>query len=584
MSTKFSERRNPAASPQKRRASRANAAKGASAGGLARQAQAAAATPPEARSANHHARNYAVQELARRELARRRLLQFTRRVQKNYKPGWVHEDICARLERFSADVAAQRSPRLMLLIPPRHGKSTLASITFPAWHLGHHPDHEIVDAGYNLDLPMKFSRQVRDILRARHYHSVFPDTKLSEESQSVESWLTTAGGGYTAVGVGGGLTGKGAHILIVDDPIKNMEEADSIDTRDKLWDWYQSVAYTRLAPGGGVLVIETWWNDDDLAGRLQQVMASGDAYADKFDIVRYPALAEAYEFKNTETLEITRVPAAQVLSEEDLVPTPPQILLRRPEEALHVERYDAEALKRMRGNMQPRIWSALYQQSPAPEEGAYFKRENLRFTPSVPSPGRGVYAFSAWDFAIGEKQTSDWTVGVTGLLDHTDNLYIVDVVRFKDADSARIVDEILEMAIRWGVLARTPYVVGFEDGQIWRAMRPLFKKRCAERSVYPSYEELKPLTDKLARARALQGRMQQGRVLLKEGMPWEKPVTSELLRFPAGAHDDIVDALAWLANVVVGKAPPQAPRERRLPSWKDKLKTSSSEDVSHMAA
>ena len=177
-------------------------------------------------------------ELTNRVLARRNLIQFVKRLYPRYNAGWVHEDIAARLERFSAAVAAEESPRLMLLLPPRHGKSELASIRFPAWHLGHHPDHEVINCGYNLDLPMKFSRKVREIARDPSFLALFPKCVLDAESQSAEAWNTTAGGGFTAAGVGGGITGKGAHVLIIDDPIKNQEEADSILTRDALWGWY----------------------------------------------------------------------------------------------------------------------------------------------------------------------------------------------------------------------------------------------------------------------------------------------------------------------------------------------------------
>ena len=149
----------------------------------------------------------AEQVLARRILARRRLLKFTELTHPSYSAGWVHDDICRRLEKFSADVAAGKSPRLMLLMPPRMGKSELASIRFPAWHLGRYPNHEIINVGYNLDLPMVFSRKVRDLLREPEYQALFPDCQLNPESQATEKWVTTAGGGFLAAGVGGGITG-----------------------------------------------------------------------------------------------------------------------------------------------------------------------------------------------------------------------------------------------------------------------------------------------------------------------------------------------------------------------------------------
>jgi predicted phage terminase large subunit-like protein len=514
--------------------------------------------------------------LADRVLARRRLLHFTKLTHPRYTAGWVHDDITRRLERFSREVAEGKSPRLMLLMPPRHGKSELASIRFPAWHLGHYPHHEIINVGYNLDLPMGFSRKVREVFRDPHFQSIFPASRLDPDSQSVEKWNTTEGGGFTAAGRGGGITGKGAHILIVDDPIKDQEEADSALVREKLWDWYQSTAYTRLAPGGGVLVIQTWWNDDDLAGRLQQAMAKigkegSEEGIDDFELIKYPALSEAWEYRDDSDPQnpgvITRLPEELVQLEGDLRT---MTLLRPKDTCLHEGRYPTQALKKIRANLQPRIWSALYQQNPVPDEGMYFKKEYFRYNRQLPSPNN-TRIYTAWDFAIGEKTQNDWTVGATVMQDEHDNLYVLEIHRMK-GDSFQIVEAMLDCAERWGSLPGTGYLVGAEDGQIWRAIEPLFKRRMSERRQYPPYEVLRPLTDKIARARPLQGRMQQGRLIFPEGAPWLAQAEFELLRFPAGVHDDVVDALAWATHLTLGKEPPRSEVfVPKLPSWRDKL-------------
>lgn len=516
----------------------------------------------------------ALAEIAARTMARRSLLFFARKTHPDYKPGWVHADICRRLERFSQQVIDKKRPRLMLLMPPRAGKSELASIRFPAWHLGRAPTHEIINVGYNLDLPMVFSRRVRELLRDPLYKSIFPGTALDPESQSIEKWNTTAGGGSMAAGVGGGITGKGAHVLIIDDPIKNIEEADSAMTRDSLWQWYLSTAYTRLAPGGGVLLIQTCWNDDDLAGRLVEA-SKQDALADQFEIVKYPALAEEYEYRNEETLEIIRYKEAPRET--------PLTLLRAPGDVLHPERYDLQQMLRIKATMTPRLWSALYQQNPVPDEGMYFRKEYLKYQIVLPNASfRNVY--TAWDFAIGEKSMNDWTVGATAIQDELDILYIPELVRFR-GDSFVIVEEILNCAERWMTQPNVGYTMGFEDGQIWRAIKPLLEKRMQERKLYPSYEVLKPFTDKIARARPLQGRMQQGRVVFPERAAWRPEMEQELLRFPAGVHDDIVDALAWVVHLSMGHAAPR-PQQRgnKLESWLDKLEHASQIDAGHMAA
>jgi len=540
-------------------------------------------------------------EIARRVLARRSLIAFTLRFVPTYEPGWVHYDIARRLEQFKEDVENQLSPRLMLLVPPRHGKSELGSIRFPGWCLGHHPEWEFINCGYNLDLPMKFSRKVREMIRDPAFTSLFDSCDIDKESQSAEAWNTTMGGGYTAAGVGGGITGKGAHILGVDDPIKNQMEADSIVTRDTLWDWYWSTAYSRLAPGGGVLLIQTCWSDDDLAGRLQQRMADAaqdpEAYddIDQFTIVKYPAEAEQWEYRNDKTGLIERFTEPLDPAHEELrlvqrakgVSVPDEIddtytLLRMPGEALHPERFTEKMIRRLKANQPPRVWSALYQQNPVPDEGIYFRDEYFKYEPTPPHHyGRKV--FQAWDFAIGEKQQNDFTVGVTVIQDERDFLHCVELVRFK-GDSFTIVEEILDAASRWGAERTAPLTLGFEDGQIWKSIRPLLEKRMAERAEYPPYKILRPLNDKMARARPLQGRMQQGRLYFPQEAAWLPEVKKELLRFPAGAHDDIVDALAWCVTLAVGSTPPKGMTPVKIKSWKDKLKFHDRTGASHMTA
>ena len=191
------------------------------------------------------AKELAKQELARRELSKRRLLPFVTRFFPEYQAGWVHKDICERLEKFSDAVANKESPRLMLFMPPRHGKSLLASTYFPAWHIGRNPTHEFIACSYSGSLAMSFSRKVRQVLREKPYQTVFKETRLDKDSQSAEAWLTDKGGGYVAAGVGGAITGKGAHVLVIDDPVKNREDAESETGRQSVKDWYTSTAYTR---------------------------------------------------------------------------------------------------------------------------------------------------------------------------------------------------------------------------------------------------------------------------------------------------------------------------------------------------
>lgn len=513
-------------------------------------------------------------ELASRILARRRLIPFIHRFFPGYQAGWVHDDIARRLERFVRDVEARKSPRLLLLMPPRHGKSLLASQFFIAWAMGLHPEWEFISSSYNVSLPLGFSRRIRDLLRNPSYHSVFPDAVLHPESQAIEEWLTTKGGGYRAAGVGGGITGKGAHVFLVDDPVKNWEEADSPNSRESTWEWWLSTAYTRLAPGGGVLGIQTWWNDDDWAGRIQQAMETEGG--ENYEIIKYPAINEAGD--------------EYLLPDETIVEIPPDsqidipkgaTLLRPQNTALHPERYSIDDLKRIKnnyigsGNM--RMWSALYQQNPAPEEGAFFKREYVKDTPSLPTKkGRNVY--QAWDFAITEKKQNDWIVGVTVMQDEHDNVFVMDMMRFKSEDAVIIADAIIDFHEK-----HKPWLVGFEDGQIFKSIKAILIRRARERGASINYETLTPFTDKLVRAGPLRGRMQMGKFYAPSFASWYQVMMSEILRFPAGKHDDIVDALAWAVRLVLAHAPPRAAPPKKHKSWKDKL-GSSKRGATHMAA
>ena len=476
-----------------------------------------------------------------RERARRFLLPFIERFSPKYEAGWFHKDLCRRLEQFSQDVAAKKSPRLMLFVPPRHGKSMTTSINFPAWHMGHHPDHEFIITSYASQLAMTFSKGVRELVADEAYKAVFPRTQMREDSKSVEHWLTTQGGGLLAAGVGGPMTGNGAHILIVDDPVKNAQEAESAMIRDGHEAWYGSTAYTRLAPGGGILFIMTRWNWDDLAGRLIAQMADG---ADQYDIVEYPAIA---------------------LYDEPY---------RRKGVALHGERYDEMSLARIRKAVGERTWWSLYQQQPTPDEGSYFTRDMVRWYKLNGKDGRPEHPplnelriYAAWDFAIGKNERNDYTVGIVVGIDHLDRMFLLDLVRER-LDADQIVTQILEVQKKW-----KPLMQGFEHGQIEMSIGPFMRKRQFEEKIHINEEILRVgRRDKEARARPIQGRMKQGMVFVPSDMWWSEVYLSELLQFPDGKHDDMVDTIAWIGQMFDTMARYKYPAaDRSLTGWKEKL-------------
>lgn len=440
---------------------------------------------------------------------------------------------------------------------------------------------------------MSFSRKVKEVIVDPVYEAIF-DTRLHPDFQSAEDWaIKGKRGGYVAAGVGGGITGKGAHCLLIDDPIKNAEEASSADLRNKIWEWYTSTAYTRLAPGGGVLIIQTCWHDDDLAGHIQGLMAN-DPEADKFTVVKYPAIAEADEWLDEATQEIVRVEhedeAATVTSDDTTcrlrayaragakeLPTGHMRYLRAKGQALHPERYGLAALQQIKRTLPAQWWSALYQQNPVPDEGIYFTKDMFRVGP-LPRT-EDCYVSIAWDFAISEKKQNDYTVGTVTLLDSDDMVHFADRVRFKSADADFIVKAIVGLCKKW----YSPSIqLGVEDGQIYRAISAPLKREMAAQRVYPSLQLLKPITDKQARARTLQGRMQQGLVSFSDKAEWYESMRTEMLRFPSGVHDDQVDSAAWNAIMVAARQPPRKHTAKPMKSWKDRLNGVGK--ATHMAA
>jgi hypothetical protein len=290
------------------------------------------------------------------DAARRHLLPFVQQTHPDYIAGWVHREICARLEAFSQAVARQEAPRLLLSLPPRHGKSVIASERYPVWHLGHYPDHEIVVAGYALKPARDRVREARKVVTSEASRRVFPELSMSSDIRSKTDWRTTAGGGCYATGCTGSLTGSGATVLVIDDPHKDWAESYSALKRDAVWDWYCSTAYTRLAPGGGVLGIWTRWHEDDLAGRLLD--RAGD---EGWEVINYPAIAVEDERH------------------------------RSAGDALHEARWPLERLAKRKSLLTTRMWEALFLGQPSSPGGSVWQRHWWRhWTAGAPTPAQAA--------------------------------------------------------------------------------------------------------------------------------------------------------------------------------------------------
>jgi len=468
----------------------------------------------------------AAAELLKRRRGRESLLDFVHYTFPGYQAAAHHKLICDKLER----VANGHLRRLMIQMPPRSGKSEIASKRFPAWYLGRNPRRQIVCATYNDEFAVEFGREVRNIVNGEEYQTLFPDMKLSADSKAADRWNTASGGAYKSAGVGGGLTGRGAHLAIIDDPMKSREEADSKLERDRVWNWYRSVLYTRLMPKGAIILILTRWHDDDLAGRL---LLEADDGGDDWEVLSLPALAE----------------------EDDA-------LGRAPGEALWPEWYPTETLEQIRRTLGPREWGSLYQQKPVEVEGAFFKRAWLqsykedsvvpKFRPREIITRTGekttqhpthFTVYGASDYAVTDNG-GDYTVHVVAGVDPKDDIYVLDIWRARVVPDEWI-DKLADLILKW-----RPLVWAGEKGQIMRSVGPFMHRRLRERKAYCRIEEFSSHHDKPTRSRAIQARMSMGKVYVPENAPWMDNFIYELSRFPAGAHDDQVDALALIGRML----------------------------------
>lgn len=422
--------------------------------------------------------------------------------------------------------------RLMITMPPRHGKSMLASEYFPAWYMGRNPDHYVVTATYAQELADDFGRKVKNQIEDSAFASIFPGVGLADDSKSAKRFhIEGAVGGYEhatrqrgafyAVGVGGPLTGRGAHLLLIDDPVKNREEAESEVMRRKTKDWYTSTAYTRLMPGGRVVVIQTRWHEDDLSGWLQ-----AEHGHEGWVVLNLPAINEVGE-------------------------------------ALWPEQYPVEALEQIKRTLPPRDWTALYQQRPSPETGDYFKREWIIQVDEQHIPPReSMMIYGGSDYAV-TADGGDYTVHCIVGVSSDGRLYLIDLWRAQ-ASSDVWVDAFCNLVRRW-----KPIGWAEETGQIKSGVGPFLVKRMIETESFVAREQFATRGDKAIRAQSIRGRMAMQGLHVPRNAPWLSDFIAEFMSFPVGVHDDQVDALGLVGQLMdrmaTGKAVKSQEERRPVP-------------------
>lgn len=398
----------------------------------------------------------------------------------------------ALLNRKLVAVARGDIKRLMVFLPPRHGKSMIISQYFPAWYLGVFPERRFMLTSYGDDFSAGWGRKSRDVLQE---HGHLYGVKISDSSSSAKEWnIHGHTGGLIAAGVGGQLTGHGSHVLSIDDPFKSREEAESITVRERVWDWYTQTAYPRLEPDGAVILVMQRWHGDDLAGRL----LAAQSHADHWDVVNLPAIAEEQD-------EIGRMPG----------------------DPLWPERFSLTDLERIRAAMGGYAWSSQYQQRPSPAKGATFRREwmerRYRELPLLSTVIQTV------DSAFKTGVSNDYSVIATWGTDGK-NYYLLDVwcerVEFPDLISA----------IKAQATHHRPNVIVIEDAASGQSAVQTLKRDTNLPIVGQKFQG-----SKQSRADSISPLFESGKVYLPESAPWLSDWIEEHIQFPKAPHDDRVD-------------------------------------------
>lgn len=453
-------------------------------------------------------RQNALRELQRREAAREGLIAFTQYTMPKYEAADHHYMFAAALEAVSRG----EIDRLIITVPPRHGKSELVSKRFPAWFMGKFPDQQLVCATYGGEFAADFGREVREIVKSEEYRRLFSGVELREDSKAANRWHTTNGGVYHAVGVGGALTGKGADVLIIDDPIKDRADADSQTIREKVWAWYQSTAYTRLMPGGRIIICQTRWSEDDLTGRVLRQQGLG---GDKWHVIDMPALNANGE-------------------------------------ALWPDRYPVSRLLQIKNTVGSREWNALYQQKPVVDGGNIIKSDWWKpWTDhkALPKPDMVIVSL---DPAYTDKDENDPSACQVWHVFGSDDYRQKVLLRYAWAERLEFHDLItrLQETVEDGrfVPPETFFRVLVEPKASGLSIIQELRRRAPNLPVF----QAPPKGDKSARAYSVQPTFEAGKVYAladdKPGIgpvfrPWAQSVIDECASFPRGLHDDQVDAM-----------------------------------------
>lgn len=439
--------------------------------------------------------------------ARENLIDFSIVTNPRYEQNWHHEVIAKELEALEQN--GDRDYKvLMVFVPPRHGKSEECSINFPAWYLGRNPQKEIITVSYSAELAQDFGGKTRSLVNSEAFPFIFPEVTLKEDEQAKAKWKTNKGGSYTSVGVGGAITGRGANILLFDDPIKNREEAESEVYREKVWQFFTSTAFTRLEPGGVVVVILTRWHVDDLAGRILK----NAELSKRCKVIHFPAIAtkkEAY---------------------------------RDVGEALWPERFDLKALNEIKNTVGPYDWSALYQGSPILTERQEFKPEWWKKITETEVENMRCQRFLTIDTAISKANQADYT-GFCDNRVNSEKFWHLKAWRMR-LGAEELVDALFALQ------TRNRYdKIGIEKTVYLDGLKPYLDSEMRRRDMYlPIVELHHNQTKKEIRIRGLIP--YYASLTIKHIQGETTALEEEMMQFPMGLHDDVIDAAAYQIQIM----------------------------------
>jgi predicted phage terminase large subunit-like protein len=428
-----------------------------------------------------------------RERARDDLIAFCQYMDPNYKVGRHHRILANELmalERGEKDRAAVN-------MPPRHGKSELVSKYFPAWFIGRNPRQKIMMVSHTADLAVDFGRKVRN----------FPDIHLSADSKSAGRWDTNKGGTYYATGVGSSLAGRGADMLIIDDPHSEQDVLNgNFEVFDKAYQWFTFGARTRLMPGGRVAIVQTRWHLDDLCGRLVRDMTQNEG-ADQYHVIEFPAILEK------------KMPDGTIR-----------------ERALWPEFFDLEALHRTKASMPVFQWNAQYQQDPTAESAALVKREWWRKWKES-KPPETTYIIMSLDTATEAKQRADYTaLTVWGVFfneeEHANQLILLDSIR-RRIEFPELKVLAVEQYKHWQPDA---FIVEKKNNGV-----ALYQEMRRTGMIVQEYMPHRGSGNKYARLQSVADIISAGVVWVPETR-WAEELVEEIASFPVGSHDDLVDS------------------------------------------